>query len=121
MKYGLAGRKSTKSQEEALQSLPCLSPEEYENRLIALSYQAIETRILNGTATGAELVYFAKAGSAKQRQEIEKLKEENSLLRAKTSAIESEKERNVSYREVLEALNAYKTESNDVPFDPYVY
>ena len=117
----MAGRKSTKSQEEALQSLPCLSPEEYENRLIALSYQAIETRILNGTATGAELVYFAKAGSVKQRQEIEKLKEENSLLRAKTSAIESEKERNGSYREVLEALNAYKTESNDVPFDPYVY
>lgn len=121
MKYGLAGRKSTKSQVEAQQSLPCLSPEEYENRLIALSYQAIEDRILNGTATGAELVYFAKAGSQKQRQEIEKLKEENSLLRAKTSAIESEKERAVSYREVLEALQYYRTETQDVPFDPYVY
>lgn len=117
----MAGKKSTQSTIEAQQSLPCLSPEDYENRLIALSYQAIETRILNGTATGAELVYFAKAGSQKQRQEIEKLKEENSLLRAKTSAIESEKERAVSYREVLDALNAYKTETTDVPFDPYVY
>lgn len=117
----MAGKKSIQSTSEAQQSLPCLSPEDYENRLIALSYQAIETRILNGTATGAELVYFAKAGSQKQRQEIEKLKEENSLLRAKTSAIESEKERAVSYREVLDALNAYKTETTDVPFDPYVY
>lgn len=117
----MAGRKSSKSQDEAQRSLPCLSPEEYENRLIALSYQAIEDRILNGTATGAELVYFAKAGSQKQRQEIEKLKEENSLLRAKTSAIESEKERAVSYREVLEALQYYRTETQDVPFDPYVY
>jgi hypothetical protein len=121
VKYGLAGKKSTKSTDEALQSLPCLTPEEMENRLIALSYAAIENRILNGTATGAELVYFAKAGSVKQRQEIEKLREENSLLRAKTSAIESEKERAVSYREVLEALQYYRTESQDVPFDPYVY
>lgn len=121
MKYGLAGRKSTKSTDEVPQSLPCLTPEEMENRLIALSYAAIENRILNGTATGAELVYFAKAGSVKQRQEIEKLREENSLLRAKTSAIESEKERAVSYREVLEALQYYRTESQDVPFDPYVY
>lgn len=117
----MAGRKSTKSTEEVPQSIPYLTPEEWENRLIALSYTAIEERILNGTATGAELVYFAKAGSAKQRQEIEKLKEENSLLRARTSAIESEKERAVSYREVLEALNCYRTETNDVPFDPYVY
>jgi len=101
--------------------MPYLTPEEWENRLIALSYTAIEERILNGTATGAELVYFAKAGSAKQRQEIEKLKEENALLRARTSSIESEKERAVSYREVLEALNCYRTETNDVPFDPYVY
>lgn len=117
----MAGRKSTKSTEEVPQFIPYLTPEEWENRLIALSYTAIEERILNGTATGAELVYFAKAGSAKQRQEIEKLKEENSLLRARTSAIESEKERAVSYREVLEALNCYRTETNDVPFDPYVY
>ena len=117
----MAGRKSTQSASEIPQSLPYLAPEEWENRLIALSYTAIETRILNGTATGAELVYFAKAGSAKQRQEIEKLKEENSLLRAKTSAIESEKERAVSYREVLDALSNYRTESIDVPFDPYVY
>lgn len=121
MKYGLAGRKSNQSAGEVPQSLPYLTPEEWENRLIALSYTAIEERILNGTATGAELVYFAKAGSQKQRQEIEKLKEENSLLRAKTSAIESEKERAGSYREVLEALNNYRTETIDVPFDPYVY
>ncbi len=101
--------------------MPYLTPEEWENRLIALSYTAIEERILNGTATGAELVYFAKAGSAKQRQEIEKLKEENSLLRARTSAIEAEKERAVSFREVIDSLNCYRTETNDVPFDPYIY
>ena len=117
----MAARKSTKTTEEVQQSMPCLSPEEWENRLIALSYDAVEQRILNGTATAAEYVHFLKAGSMKQREEMEKLREENALLRAKTSAIESEKDRAVFYREVIDALQSYRTESTDEPINPYVY
>ena len=52
---------------------------------------------------------------------MDKLREENALLRVKTSAIESEKDRAVFYREVVDALQSYRTETTDVPFDPYVY
>ena len=121
MNYLLAARKSTKTSDELCQSAPALSPEEWENRLIALSYDAVEQRILNGTATAAEYVHFLRAGSIKQREEMEKLREENALLRAKTSAIESEKDRAVFYREVIEALGRYRTETRDDPPDPYVY
>lgn len=97
------------------------SPEEWENRLIAKSFRAVEARIDNGTATAAEYVHFLRAGSAKQREEMEKLKEENALLRAKTAALDSARERAEFYGEVLKALSSYRTETRDEPIDPYVY
>ena len=120
MNRNLAARKSTKAQSDFPESA-LLTPEEWENRLIAKSFRAVEERIDNGTATAAEYVHFLKAGSAKQREEMEKLREENALLRAKTSAIESEKDRASLYRDVIAALANYRTESTDVPENPYVF
>lgn len=121
--YGVATRKSSKTIEEPVVQPPiALTPEERENRLIALSYDAVEQRILNGTATAAEYVHFLKAGSLRQREEMEKLQKENALLKAKTEAIESERDKASSYREVIEALKSYRSESeDDYPNDPYVY
>lgn len=116
----LAARKSMKSQTDYPEA-PALTPEEWENRLIAKSFRAVEERIENGTATAAEYVHFLKAGSAKQREEMEKLREENALLRAKTSAIESARDRAEFYGQVLAALSSYQTETKDEPIDPYVY
>ena len=121
MNWKLAARKSTKTLGDIQQLAPMLSPEEWENRLIAKSFQLAEERIDNGTATAAEIVHFLKAGSIKQREEMEKLREENALLRAKTSAIESERDRAVLYRDVMAALSNYRTESLDDPDNPYVY
>ena len=117
----MAARKSTKTADNFPESAPPLSPEEWENRLIAKSFRLAEERIDNGTATAAEIVHFLKAGSAKQREEMEKLREENALLRAKTSAIESEKDRAVFYKEVIAALGSYRTETMDEPDNPYVF
>ena len=117
----MAARKSSKTDSGYLETAPAMTPEEWENRLIAMSFRAVEQRITNGTATAAEYVHFLKAGSMKQREEMEKLKEENALLRAKTSMIESEKDRAIFYREVIDALGRYRTESLDEPDNPYVY
>lgn len=116
----LSARKSSKTETVIPAQLP-QTPEEWENRLIAKGYAAVEERIDNGTASAAEYTWILRAGSIKQRQEIEKLREENALLRAKTAAIESEKERGSLYREVLAAIGGYRTESTDEPPDPYVY
>lgn len=120
----MAARKSTtkSASEPILQSPPALTPQERENRLIALSYDAVEQRILSGTATAAEYVHFLKAGSLRQREEMEKLQKENALLKAKTEAIEREKDHNLDYRLVIEALTSYRSESeDDYPEDPYIY
>lgn len=121
MNCQLSTRKSSKSGDELGYSNPAMTPEEWENRLIAKSFRAVEERIDNGTATAAEYVHFLKAGSVKQREEMEKLREENALLRAKTSAIESEKDRATFYKQVIDALTSYRTETTDDPIDPYVY
>lgn len=115
----MAAKKRNKTQDDFLDPVS-LSPEDWENRLIAKAFQAVEERIDNGTATAAEYVHFLKAGSVKQREEMEKLREENALLRAKTAAIESEKNRSEFYGRVLDALSTYRTESTDEPDDPFV-
>ena len=117
----MAARKSSKTDSGFQEPAPAFTPEEWENRLIAMSFRAVEQRITNGTATAAEYVHFLKAGSVKQQEEMRKLKEENALLRAKTSAIEAEKDRAGFYKEVIDALSSYRTETTDVPFDPYIY
>lgn len=117
----MSAKKSMKTTDEVRQSAPLLTPEEWENRLIALSYQAVEQRILDGTASSAEYVHFLKAGSVKQREEMEKLQKENELLKAKTAAIESERNRGEFYKEVIDALSSYRTESPDELDDAYVY
>lgn len=97
----------TSNKKEKTQSLPVMSPEAVENRIINKAYKAIEKRIDEGTATAAELVHFAREGSLKQQYELEKLKKENELLRAKTEMIASQKEVKELYAEAISAFRRY--------------
>ena len=119
----MASRKKTESVKETngIRFPPAGTPEERENQLIALAYDAVEERIRNGTASAAEYVHFLKAGSIKQREEMEKLQKENELLRAKTEAIDSEKTREDLYRKAIAAMRSYTIPMDDEYEDPYVY
>ena len=86
---------------------PVLSPEAYENRLISKTYKAVEKRIDSGEATAAELVHFLRQGSIKEQLELEKLKKENELLKAKTEAIESQKQTQELYQEAISDFRRY--------------
>lgn len=98
---------STSEKKKKPRSGPTMSPEAYENRLINKAYKSVEHRIDDGTATAAELVHFLKLGSAKEQLELEKLKKENELLRAKTEAIASQKEVKELYAEAISAFRRY--------------
>ena len=86
---------------------PTLSPEAYENRLINKAYKAVEKRIDSGEATAAELVHFLRQGSIREQLELEKMKKENELLRAKTESIQSQKEVKELYSEAINAFRRY--------------
>ena len=84
-----------------------MSPEAFENRLINKAYKAVEKRIDSGEATAAELVHFLRQGSIREQLELEKMKKENELLKAKTESIASQKEVKELYAEAINAFRRY--------------
>ena len=81
-----------------------IDPEAREKQLIALSYNVVEQRLLDGTATSQETCHFLKLGSMQNQLEMEKLRNENALLRKKVEAIDSQMASNERLNEVLDAL-----------------
>lgn len=86
---------------------PALTPEARENQLISLAVDLVEQRLLDGTASSQETTHFLKLGSMKNRLEMEKLEEENRLLKAKTEALRSQKRVEELYAEALNAMKSY--------------
>lgn len=86
---------------------PALTPEARENQLISLAYDLVEKRLLEGTASSQETTHFLKMGSAKERQEKEKLQEEIKLLKAKTENLKSVKRTEELMEEAIRAMRMY--------------
>jgi hypothetical protein len=106
-------RVKTVSSEPKAKLRPALTPEARENQLIALSYDLVEQRLRDGTASSQETTHFLKMGSPKQQLELERLREENKLLRAKTEALESAKNVEALYKEAIIAMRRYSGHGGD--------
>lgn len=92
---------------------PALTPEARENQMIALAVDLVEQRLLDGTASSQETTHFLKLGSMKNRLEMEKLQEENRLLKAKTEALQSSKRVEELYSEAIKAMRRYSGQGSD--------
>lgn len=94
---------------------PYLTPDARENELISLAYDAAEEQIRNGTASSQIITYFLKLRNERDKKdlEIEKLQNENKLLKAKADAYESQKEKNHLYAEAIKAMGIYSGELED--------
>lgn len=92
---------------------PALTLEGRENQLIAATYDLVERRILEGTASSQETTYFLKAGSSKMRLELEHLREENQLLRAKQKSIEAQANNEALLERALKAFRSYRGEEEE--------
>lgn len=86
---------------------PALTPEARENQLIALAVDLVERRLLEGTASSQETTHFLKLGSMKNQLEMEKLKEENKLLQARTEALQSAKKTEELFEAAIKAMRTY--------------
>lgn len=100
-------KKSISTEKSVKKIRPALTPEARENQLIALATDLVEQRLLDGTASSQETTYFLKQGSMKTKLELEKLKEENALLKAKTESLQSQKRVEELYMEALNAMRSY--------------
>lgn len=87
---------------------PALSPETREQQMIGYAMDLVEQRLLDGTASSQETTHFLKLGSSKYKREMEKLEEENKLLRAKTEQIERDKDYGKLVEDAIKAMRNYQ-------------
>lgn len=106
-------KKAKPTNSEPRKIRPALTPEARENQMIALAVDLVEQRLLDGTASSQETTHFLKLGSMKNRLEMEKLQEENRLLKAKTEALQSAKRVEELYSEAIKAMRRYSGQGSD--------
>lgn len=86
---------------------PALTPEARENQMIYLAETLAEQQLRDGTASSQVITHYLKLGSTREKLERERLEEENKLLRAKTKALEDQKELKELYADALKAMRRY--------------
>ena len=92
---------------------PALSPEARENQMISLAVDLAERQLQEGTASSQVITHYLKLGSTKEKLEMERLKEENKLLAAKTKAIDSGEDNRILYEQVIKAIRTYRGEDGE--------
>lgn len=86
---------------------PASTPEGRENQLIALAIDEAEKQIRSGTASSQIITHFLKLASSKEKLEREKLELENELIKAKTEALQSQKNMEDLYSSAIKAMQTY--------------
>lgn len=95
---------------------PALTPEANEKQMISLAMDLVKQRLIDGTASSQETTHFLKLGSMRNQLEMDKLREENKHLIAKTKALADQGE----YKElVAEAIKAMRNYSGQGDPDEY--
>lgn len=92
---------------------PAKSLEDRENQLIALAVDVAEQRLLDGTASNQLVCHFLSLGSVKAKLELEKVRNENELLKAKSAALEAGRHTEELYQNALEAMRAYSGKDDE--------
>lgn len=87
---------------------PALTPEAEEDQMIALATNLVKQRFLDGTASSQETTHYLKLGSQKARVELEILREQKELIKARTEAIKSVERMEELYREAMAAMSEYR-------------
>lgn len=103
----MSRRKSEAVQIDSVGLPTATTPEGRENQVIAMAYDLAEKQIREGTASAQVITHFLKMGSQKERMEREVLAEQRKLLTAKTGAMESSKNMEKMYEDVINAMKRY--------------
>lgn len=99
--------KRVSSSEPAKRTRRALDPEARENQMIALAENLAEKQLMDGSASSQVITHYLKLGTAKYKLELEKTRQENDLLRAKTEMTESYKNIEKLYSDAMKAFSSY--------------
>lgn len=86
-----------------------------ENQMIALAKKCARKQLEEGTASPSVITHYLRKEMMREKDELEleKLRNENKLLKAKTEAIESAKNIEELYRDAMDAFKGYRSSSDD--------
>ena len=93
---------------------PALTPEARENQLIALAVDLVEQRLRDGTASSQETTHFLKLASQKNKIELERMKLENELIRAKTQSLKDQADMKSLYADAIAAMRRYSGHDDEI-------
>ena len=96
-----------------------LTPEAREMQLTSLAVDLAEKQLLEGTASSQIITHYLKAGSTREQLELERLRSENEMLKAKAKAIASAEDQKVLLEKALKAFTEYSGESDSAEEDEY--
>lgn len=102
-----------KSDEATPMMRPALSPEGRDGQMVSLAVDLAEKQLREGTASSQVITHYLKLGSPRERLERERLEEEVKMLRAKTEALESQKNVEQLYKDAIESMRRYSGHGDD--------
>lgn len=92
---------------------PAMTPEEREDQLVALAVDLSEQQLREGTASSQVIMHYLKLATVREKLELEKIKRENSLLKAKEESIKSAERVEQLYASAISALREYSGYDGD--------
>lgn len=96
---------------------PAKTLEARQNQLIALAVDRAEQQLIDGTASAQVITHLLKLASVREQKEMEKLEQENLLLKARTDAIANAASSEEMYRNAIEAIKRYNGDSGGEVYD----
>lgn len=87
---------------------PAATPEERHQRAVAKAFELAEKQLEEGTASSQIINYFLKIGSQREELEMERLRRENEMLRAKTESLQASSRLEELYLNAVEAMGRYR-------------
>lgn len=99
--------KSVNSSNIAKEMRPALTPQARENQMISLAVDLAEKQLREGIASSQVISHFLKLGSSMAQLELEKLRLENELTKAKTQAVNSSESSEKLYKDAIKAFQKY--------------
>lgn len=92
--------------------MPARTPEARENQLINLAVEETERRLRNGTASSQIITTLLKLATTKAQLELEKLRSDVSLQRAKEQEIKDKASNSELYEQALAAFRSYRGDTS---------
>lgn len=109
----MARVKSSSSSDGQNRIRPALNVENREMQLGSLAVDLAEKQLREGTASSQIITHYLKAVSQREQLELERLRSENEMLRAKAKAIASAEDQKILLEKALKAFTEYSGEASD--------